>query len=376
MTSSGNLKSEAPKVRLGELIEIFEKKNSSGQNYPFYGVNKDKTFMPTVADTNELDNTKYKIVRGNMFVYSGMQTGRDVCIRLALYGKEKTVLISPAYTTFVVRKSAELLPEYLYMFFKRFEMDRYGAFLSDSSIRSNLDWDRFCEIEIPLPDIQVQRDLVAIYGGLQKIVAENEALIAQLESVCHDFVVDCKSKYPKVKLGDYIQEIKEKNTEGRYNQVLGLSTLKQFREANARVNKSELNSYKIVYRNNFAFVPTTDTWKVFACALNRGDTIVVSPIYCVFAITDPNLLPEYLSLIYHSNEFDRYVRFNSWESARENFNYSDLCNVNIPLPPIDVQKSIVSIYNCLTEAKRIVADARELMKNICPALVQKAAHSA
>ena len=369
---------EAPKVRLGELIEECDERNSDNaltlENVR--GISIEKKFIPTKAEMSGVSLTPYKIVRNHWFCYVPVTSRNGGRISLAIYNESTPAIVSSSYSVFRSRDEEILLPEYLFLLFNRGEFDRYSRFNSWGSARETFDFSEMCRVEIPLPDIEVQRDLVAIYGGLQKIVAENEALIAQLESVCHDFVVDCKSKYPKVKLGAYIEESREKNSDGKYNRVYGLSTLKKFREASVRVDRNELNNYKIVYNNYFAFVPTTDTWKVFACALNKGDTIVVSPIYCVFAITDPNLLPEYLSLIYRSNEFDRYVRFNSWGSARENFNYSDLCNVYIPLPPIDVQKSIVDIYCCLDSSKRIVADARELMKNLCPALIQKAAHSA
>ena len=372
---------EVPKVRLGELIEIFEERNASGENYPFYGVNKDKVFMPTVADTNELDNKKYKIVKRNMFVFSGMQTGRDVCIRLALYGKDIPILISPAYTTFVIKESAEPLPEYLYMFFNRFEMDRYGAFLSDSSIRSNLAWDRFCDIKIPLPDIEVQRDLVAIYGGLQKIVTENEALISQLESVCHDFVVDCKSKYPKVKLGDHIEECDERNSDGALtlDDVRGISIEKKFIFTKADMAGVSLTPYKVVKKGWFCYVPVTSRngEKISLAIYGDEAPAIVSATYYVFRSRNEEILhPEYLYLLFKRSEFDRYARFNSWGSARETFDLSEMRRVEIPLPPIDIQRSIAAVARCLSEAKRIVADARGLMKNICPALVQKAAHSA
>ena len=146
-------------VRLGDYIEVYDRKNSGGKPYPFFGINKDKTFMPTVADTNELDNTKYKVVEKGVFVFSGMQTGRDVCIRIAFYDKENPILVSPAYTTFKVKDPKEIIPNYLFLHFNRSESDRYGWFLSDGSIRSNLDWDRFCEIKIPLPSPEVQQEL-------------------------------------------------------------------------------------------------------------------------------------------------------------------------------------------------------------------------
>jgi len=370
---------EVPKVRLGELIEIFEERNASGENYPFYGVNKDKVFMPTVADTNELDNKKYKIVKRNMFVFSGMQTGRDVCIRLALYGKDIPILISPAYTTFVIKESAELLPEYLYMFFNRFEMDRYGAFLSDSSIRSNLDWDRFCDIKIPLPDIKVQRDLVAIYGGLQKIVAENEALIAQLESVCHDFVVDCKSKYPKVKLGELIEIQETRNTCGTNYPFVGVNKNKAFMPTVADTNELDNRKYKVVKKNMFVFSGMQTGRDVCIRLALYSDNIpaLISPAYTTFIIRDwVQVLPEYFFLHFCRFEMDRYGAFLSDGSIRSNLDWDRFCEIEIPLASVNIQRSISTVAHCLFDAQRIVADAQELMKNICPALVQKAAHSA
>lgn len=82
-----------------------------------------------------------------------------------------------------------------------------------------------------------------------------------------------------------------------------------------------------------------------------------------------------MHLILRSNEFDRYAIFNSWGSARETFDWSELCRVKIPLPPFEVQQSIVDLYKCLEEAKKIASEAREQLKTLCPALVQRAANS-
>ena len=156
-------------ITVGECIELYEAKNVWGKDYPFYGINKDKTFMPTVANTNELDSSKYKVVSKDIFVFSGMQTGRDICIRLALYDKAAPILVSPAYTTFKIKDTSIILPQYLFMQFNRFVMDSYGWFISDGSIRSNLYWDRFCCIEIPLPSIEVQQELIATYNCLKAL---------------------------------------------------------------------------------------------------------------------------------------------------------------------------------------------------------------
>lgn len=85
--------------KIGDLISIVDERNVF-EIRDFYGVNINKEFMPTVANTEGLDETKYKVIRKNRFVFSGMQTGRDVCIRISMYSKDKPILVSPAYTTF------------------------------------------------------------------------------------------------------------------------------------------------------------------------------------------------------------------------------------------------------------------------------------
>ena len=368
--------SEVKTSRVGDLIVPFDKKNIEGFNYPFYGINKDKTFMPTVADTLELDNHKYKVVSKGVFVFSGMQTGRDVCIRIAVYDKDEPILVSPAYTTFKVKEDI-VLPVYLFLQFNRFEMDRYGWFLSDGSIRSNLDWDRFCDIEIPLPSIEVQQELVDTYNGLKALAEQNEALIPRLAEACQAYIVDCKAKYPAVPLGDYIDEYNELNSENRIKIVKSVSVFKEFRDTNAKVNKNELSKYKIVPDGYMSYVQTTKNEKCFACCVNHfGEPIVVTSVNRVLYVTDPEKLNiDFLFLFLNRKEFDRYAIFNSWGSAREVFQWEDLKAVQIPLPPIEVQQAVVDLYNCMERAKEIAKQARERLKTLCPALVQRAANS-
>ncbi|MBF1634549.1 MAG: restriction endonuclease subunit S [Prevotella sp.] len=365
-------------VRLGDYIELCEERNSEEGNYPFCGINKDKVFMPTVADTNNLDSTKYKLVRKGTFVFSGMQTGRDVCIRIAMQDKDETLLVSPAYTTFTIKDTSKLNPQYLYMQFIRFEMDRYGWFLSDGSIRSNLDWERFCDIQIPLPSISIQRELVNTYNGLKSLAEDNEALIAPLTQACEALVVDCKRKYDEVELGEYIVSCDERNSEGKYtvDDVRGISTDKKFIPTKANMDGVSVSSYKVVAPFMFAYVADTSRrGDKIALALNSSEeSYLVSSIYTVFK-TCEHLLPQYLYMHLGRTEFDRYSRFNSWGSARETFDWSELCRVKIPLPPPDVQQSIVNLYHCIEEAKQIAAEAREQMRTLCPALIQKAIHS-
>jgi len=360
--------------RLGDYIEAYDVKNVESQDLQFCGINKDKTFMPTVADTNELDSSKYKIVEKNVFVFSGMQTGRDVCIRIAIYDKNSPILVSPAYTTFIVKDNSVILPEYLFIQFNRFEMDRYGWFLSDGSVRSNLDWNVFCDIQIPLPDIKTQQELVDTYNGLKALAEQNEALIQPLTEACQAYIVDCKNKYPEVELGGYIEEYDKRNSDKKIKAVKSVSVTKEFKETGAKVNKDELEGYKLVPPRHISYVQTTKNEKCFANALNTtNETYVVTQVNKVIRSKDESILNiGFLHIIFKSVEFDRFAIFNSWGSARETFDWSELCRVRIPLPSLEVQQAIVNIYNCAEEAKKIASEARKKMKTLCPALVQKA----
>ena len=172
--------SNSPLEEIGNCIEPIDVRNTTNKKIEVCGINKTKSFMPTVADMTGVDISKYKIVKKGQFAFSGMQTGRDECIRIALYEGDDPILISPAYITFKLI-SDKVLPEYLLIFFRRSEMDRYGWFISDSSVRANLDWSRFLAIKFPLPDIDIQRAIVNIYNCAEeaKRIAEEADLLSK-----------------------------------------------------------------------------------------------------------------------------------------------------------------------------------------------------
>jgi type I restriction enzyme S subunit len=177
------LRHELAPVAIGELIAPIDERNRDNAITDFYGINIDKEFMPTVANTDKVNAKNYKIVRKDRFVFSGMQTGRDECIRIGLYNGDNPIIVSPAYATFEMTTD-EILPEYFFMLFKRKEMDRLGWFLSDSSVRSNLDWDRFSEIKIGIPPLKVQESIVEIFNAYVIRREINERLKAQIKDIC------------------------------------------------------------------------------------------------------------------------------------------------------------------------------------------------
>ena len=178
------LKVKIPKQKVGDLLETVDKRNSELTYTDVQGININKTFFPTVANIDESNTRNYKVVENNQFAFSGMQTGRDMCIRIALNEESKPVIISPAYTVFRIKDDNVVLSHYIMLWFSRKQIDRYGWFASDGSIRSNLDLERFCEMEIPIPNISVQREIVNIHKCYIERQRIAEALKEQLKNIC------------------------------------------------------------------------------------------------------------------------------------------------------------------------------------------------
>lgn len=176
-------KHTAPRVAVGSLLEEIDARNHDGAISNVQGINISKDFMPSVANLSSTDLAKYKVIRKDQFAYSPMQTGRDECIRIALFHEEEPVIISPAYSVLQV-KSESALAEYIMLWFSRSESDRYGWFISDSSVRASLELSRFYEIEIPLPPISVQQYMVNIYTAYQLRREIGKQLQSQIKDLC------------------------------------------------------------------------------------------------------------------------------------------------------------------------------------------------
>ena len=176
-------KHKAEKKPIRSLLKEVDNRNMNGSIKNVQGINITKQFMPSVANTNGVDLSKYKVVNKGPCVFSGMQTGIDECIRIALFDKDEPIIISPAYAVLEII-DANVLAEYVMMWFLRKEVDRFGWFMSDGSIRTNLDMDRFYEIEIPVPDINVQKSIVEIYNAYNARRDINEKLKEQIKDIC------------------------------------------------------------------------------------------------------------------------------------------------------------------------------------------------
>lgn len=360
------------KYKIGQLVTVVDERNNLGIR-DFYGININKEFMPTVANTEGLDEAKYKVVRKNRFVYSGMQTGRDECIRISMYNNDTPILISPAYTTFEVTATDVMLPLYFFMKFLSKEKDRYGAFCSDGSIRSNLDWEVFCDIDIVLPPVQIQQKYVDVYNAMLANQQSYERGLENLKLVCDAYIEDLRREMPCEAIGVYIEEFNQKNEIGlNLDSVRGIATSKEFIDTKANMDGVALDNYKIVEPDMIAFISDTSRRAdKMSLALNQSEeAYLVSSISTVIKTNKNKLLSKYLYLFFCRTEFDRYARFHSWGSAREAFSIDDMKDISIPIPNLEIQKSIVEIHEAYITRKEINEKLKAQIKDICPILIK------
>lgn len=167
--------------RIGDFIQQVKVKNKDGACDQLLGINIDKYFMPSVANIIGTDLTKYKLVQKNQFACNRMHVGRDNRIPLALSQSSNPFIVSPAYTVFEITNTSELYPEYLMMWFSRAEFDREAWFHTDADVRGGLPWNLFCDIELPVPSIEKQREIVKEYNTIVNRIKLNEHINQKLE---------------------------------------------------------------------------------------------------------------------------------------------------------------------------------------------------
>ena len=169
--------------RLGQFIRQVDVRNASGKEENLLGVSVQKTFIPSIANTVGTDFTKYKVVRRGQFTYIPDTSRRGDKIGIALLSDCDEGLVSNVYTTFEVIDKNELLPEYLMLWFSRPEFDRYARFKSHGSVREVMDWDEMCKVQLPVPPISVQRDIVKAYQTITNRIALKQQVNDNLEAV-------------------------------------------------------------------------------------------------------------------------------------------------------------------------------------------------
>lgn len=167
--------------RLGEYIQPVEGRNSDLRDIPLMGLSINKVFIPSIANTVGTNMATYRIIKRNQFGYGPVTSRNGEKITIALFDDYDEAMISQAYIPFEVTDPEKLMPEYLMMWFRRPEFDRYARFKSHGSAREIFSWDEMQEVMLPIPHIDKQREIVNEYNTIQNRIQLNEQLIQKLE---------------------------------------------------------------------------------------------------------------------------------------------------------------------------------------------------
>lgn len=364
---------------LGTLLELRSNKNTSltfgVENVR--GVNNQKQMMPTKANLNGRDLSKFQIVYPGDFVFNHRTSRNGSKFSIAYNDGEEPVICTEDYVVFCVRDDCKntLNAKWLYMYFNRPEFDRFVITNSWGSSTEFYNWEDIQAIQLPLPDIEIQNRYVDVYNAMLANQQSYERGLEDLKLVCDAYIDEIRKKLPHIELGNYISLCDSKNDKLEYgiNSVRGISIEKKFIDTKANMEGVSLKPYSVVKPNEFAYVTVTSRNgdKISLARNSSNEAYICSSSYIVFKVNKPEeLLPEYLSMLFERDEFDRYSRFNSWGSARETFDWEEMCNVRIPLPHIEIQRDIVNIFEACNERKGINEKLKTQIKDICPILIK------
>ena len=370
---------ELIKASLRHHLELVERPNSEAVYGidDVRGVNNQKLMIRTKADVSSRDLTKFQIVMPGEFFFNHRTSRNGSKFSITYNYDDVPHIVTEDYVVFRVANESKLCPGWLYLYVCRNEYDRYVIQNSWGSSTEFFNWEDFCETEILLPPIEVQRKYIAIYEAMLANQRAYQQGLDDLKLTCDALVEKLMRELPYEAIGPYIEQCDDRNSKGDFDKeaVRGLSISKQLIETKANLDGVNLCNYKVIAPGAVAYVPVTSrNGGKISIALNESnETNITSAINTVFRVkksAEQKLLPGYLMLFFGRSEFDRYARFNSWGSARETFDWAEMCDVRIPLPDIAVQRYAVELYQAWRTRLAINERLKAQLKDLCPILIR------
>lgn len=359
---------------LGEFIELRDVRNAEmvyGVD-DVRGVNNQKQFMKTKADISGRDLSKFQIVYPDEFVFNHRTSRNGDKFSIAYNDTEEPVICTEDYVVFRIKQDCKeiISARWLYMFFNRSEFDRYVITNSWGSSTEFYNWEDICDVEINLPDYDIQLKYAAVYEAMLTNQSSYEQGLEDLKLVCDAYIENLRKNTASECIGKYLRECDEKNGDLSVTLAQGVDVNMQFIPAKREAADKESN--RIVRTGQFAFnkVVKSNGTKL-PIALRKGPDCIISGSYQVFEVADTeHLLPEYLMMWMSRPETQRYCGFNAWGSTRDVFPYEELARLEFPIPEREIQQDIVDIYNVYIQRKEINERLKTQIKEMCPILIK------
>lgn len=370
----GELVMGLTKYKLGIFLELRSNINTDllfGMD-DVRGVNNQKQLMPTKADLNGRDLSKFQIVYPGDFVFNHRTSRNGSKFSIAYNDGEQPVICTEDYVVFCVRDECKnaLSSRWLYMFFNRPEFDRFVITNSWGSSTEFFNWEDIQLVDFTLPDIETQQKYVDVYNAMLSNQQSYERGLEDLKLVCDAYIEDLRREVTCEAIGPHVEERNEKNEGNAITLFQGVNVDHIFIEPKRVAEDSENGS--IVRTGQFAFNKVMKAHNTkLPIALREGPDCVVSNSYQVFEVTNTKkLLPKYLLLWLNRDETQRYAGFISFGTTRDIFTFEDIKEISIPLPDINIQQSIVDIFTCFQARLEINEKLKTQIKDICPILIK------
>jgi len=371
--------------RIGEHIRLVDERNKGLQVKQLLGLSISKQFIPSVANIIGTDMENYKIIRKNQFACSTMQVRRDKKMPVALLQEVDEAIISQAYPIFEVKNNKELLPEYLMMWFTRSEFDREACFHAVGGVRGSLEWEDFENLQLPIPHIDKQKEIVKEYNVIQNRIALNQQLIQKLEETAQaiykawfvDFEFPNENGKPyksnggemvwNEKLGKEIpmgwevgilKDVLECNPEtlsinDNFSSILYLDTsnitknrINELHELNLETDEIPSRARRKVKDNDIIYSTVRPALKHYGIIKNLPENTIVSTGFAVFRMKNTNLSSE---LIYSFLTDEKTITFLQAKAEMSVSTYpsvtsDDILNLDFVIPSEEILNMAKDIF--------------------------------
>ena len=355
--------------QLGQFIRQVDIRNFEGKEENLLGVSIQKKFIPSIANIVGTDLSNYKIVRTGQFAYGPVTSRNGEKISIA-YLDEEDCIISSSYTVFEVENKEELDPEYLMLWFSRPEFDRYARYKSHGSVREIFDWNELCMVELPVPTIEKQLEIVNSYKAItERIVLKqkiNDNLLAQAQTYFGSLFANKYSdeKLPDdwkfAKVGDYcIENTGNLSKNDSFDTILYLDTgsitdnyIFELQELNLATDEIPSRAKRKVTHGDIIYSTVRPNLRHYGLLQNPPGNLIVSTGFSVLHNTGLGVSNDFLFMWLTTKSILEYLQSIAENSVSTypSLNVSDLLNVEIIVPDSMTLAKINCFLNAIFSA--------------------------
>ncbi|MEL7608824.1 MAG: restriction endonuclease subunit S [Bacillota bacterium] len=362
------------KQKLGLYIERVDRRNTE-LKYGFddvRGVSNTKEIQSTKADISDRSFNRFQIVEPQEFVFNRRTTRMGEKLGLGYNNIDEVFIVTEDYVVFRVTDKSVLLPDYLNIFFRRPEFDRYARWDSWGSATEFFNWEEMCDVPINFPPLPIQQKYVDVYNAMLANQRTYESGLEDLNTAIAASIEEFKHTAPRVAVGKLLEEIDVRNRDGAITNVQGINISKEFMPSVANLSTTDLTKYKVIQKNQFAanFMHVMRDEKVPFGLYHEDDPCIISPAYPVFRVKSEDALAEYIMLWLNREESDRYMWFIADSSVRGGLEMNRFYEIEIPLPSKPQQQAVVNFYNARHLIQKNITILGNTIKDLCPILIK------